>query len=163
VKQTIIHFGNRTERHLVSGSTFPIDRRLERRGPNIYLERNFVRHPEIAGCRSILLPRQHLWVMFFEGHAQPHPLRCYMHMARILDRGATVTIEDLYLDVVITRDGQWHLLDVDEFRVAVAAAELSLEQIDAALLGLENACQLVHRSGGDVEGHLLRTLAAEGA
>lgn len=52
---------------------------------------------------------------------------------------------------------------MDEFRAAVAAAELSPEQMQAALLGLENGCQLVQRSGGDVEGYLLRTLAAEGA
>jgi predicted RNA-binding protein associated with RNAse of E/G family len=163
MKRTVIHLGNRTERHLLSGSIFPIDRRLERRGGNIYLERNFIRHPEIAGCRSILIPAQHLWVMFFEGHSQPHPLKCYMHMARILDGGDTVTVEDLYLDVIITRDGQWHLLDVDEFRAAIAAGELSSEQVQAALLGLENACQIVHRSGSDVEPYLHRVLAAAGA
>lgn len=161
MKRTVIYMKSRTERHMLSGSVFRIDRRLERQAGNIYLDRTYVRHPEIAGIRSVLLPDQHLWILFFEGHDRPYPFRCYMHIARILDQGDTVTVEDLYLDVIVKQDGRWHLVDVDEFRAAVASGELTPEQVDAALQGLENACRLVDSAGGDVESYLHRTL--EGA
>lgn len=154
MKRTIIYTKARTEHHLVSGNRYPIDRRLERRNGAILVDRSFVRHPEIAGVRSILLPEQHLWVLFFEGHDRPHPMRCYIHMARIIDGGESVTIEDLYLDVIVYRDGRWQLVDVDEFRAAMASGELSPDQVQDALLGLEHACRMVDESRGDVESYL---------
>jgi hypothetical protein len=159
MKQTVIDMEKRTEHHLLSGSTFHIDRRLERRHGAIWLDRSYTRHPSIARGRSLLLPQQHLWVMFWEGHAAPHPYRCYMHMAQIFDRGDSVVVDDLYLDVVVLAGGGWQLLDVDEFRQALAVGELSHDQVQAALLGLENACRLVQESSGDVERHLHRLLA----
>ncbi len=100
--------------------------------------------------------------MFFQGHpGGPPPLRCYMHMARTADEGDTVTLEDLYRDVVIRPDGRWQLLDVDEFRQAVAEGELSPEQIVAVLSGLEHACRFVDRAGADLERHLERLLEGD--
>lgn len=154
VKRTFIRMQSRQEHHTVSGNTFVIDRRLERCGRAILLERTYVSHPDIAGIRSILLPDQHLWVIFFEAHRPPHPMNCYMHMARILDEGDTVTVEDLYLDVILRQNGQWQLVDVDEFRQAIARGELSGEQVQAALGGLEQACLLVQTHGAAIEAHL---------
>jgi predicted RNA-binding protein associated with RNAse of E/G family len=151
MKRIIIDMKNRLEQHMLSGHSFAIDRRLERRNGNIYLERSYVSHPTIAGAHTVLIPALNLWVMFWEGHGGPNPCRCYMHMARILDQGDRVVIEDLYLDVIVRQDGHWQLLDIDEFRAAVSAGELSPEQIQAALEGLEHACRLVDRSGGDIE------------
>lgn len=158
MKRTIIYMRSRTERHMLSGSVFRIDQRLERRADRIFLDRSYIRHPEIAAVRSVLLPAQHLWILFFEGHDRPYPFRCYMHIARILDEGDTITVEDLYLDVIIKQDGRWHLVDVDEFRAAVAAGELTPAQMDAALQGLENACRLVDQCGVDLEGYLHRSM-----
>ncbi len=152
----VVTVESRLEHHQRSGNTYPIDRRLERRGEAIFLDRSFRGHPEIAGVRSILLPKLHLWAMFYEAHRPPHPMCCYIHMARIFDEGETILIEDLYLDVILYQDGRWKLDDVCEFRAAVAAGELSSEQIDAALLGLEHACRLVETCGLDVEGYLLK-------
>ena len=163
MKQMIIEMERRLEHHLLSGHSYAIDRRLERCQGHIYLERTYTNHPEIASARSILLPARHLWVMFWEGHGAPHPYRCYMHMAQIFDQGERIVIDDLYLDVVVLTAGGWQLLDVDEFRQALAAGELTADQTQAALLGLENGCRLVQESGGDVERYLQRTLAAEGA
>lgn len=139
---------------MLSGSTFAIDQRLERRRGQIYLDRTYVHHPSISSVRSILLPRLHLWAMFFEGHCAPHPYRCYIHVARILDEGETVMVEDLYLDVIVNQNGSWQLVDIDEFRDAIASGELSPDQIQAALLGLEHACQLVDRDALKIEAHL---------
>jgi predicted RNA-binding protein associated with RNAse of E/G family len=163
MKRIVIDMGSRTEQHLLSGNSFTIDRRLERRGGYIYLDRNYTRHPTISGVRSILLPDRHLWVMFFEGHGAPHPCRCYMHMARILDGGDLVTVEDLYLDVLVLQDGRWQVVDIDEFREALARGELTTEQTQAALSGLENACQLVETAGAEIEPYLKRLLNREGA
>lgn len=163
MKRILIHMGSRQEQHLLSGNSFLIDRRLERRGGYIYLDRNYTRHPTISGVRSILLPDRHLWVMFFEGQGSPHPCRCYMHMARIIDSGDLITVEDLYLDVLVLQDGRWQVVDIDEFREALARGELSAEQTQAALLGLENACRLVESAGTEIEGYLRRTLNREGA
>lgn len=154
MKRTVIHMGGRTEHHLLSGRLYQIDRRLERHGSTVYLDRNYVRHASIAGVRSILLPEQNIWAMFFEGVSGEPPLNCYLHMCRVLDEGETITVEDLYLDVLIQNDGHWQLVDVDEFRRAVAAGELSSEQVDAALHGLEQACRLVDRYGTGIEAHL---------
>jgi|GEM_PF-2970663 len=162
MKRILIHMPSRMEQHILSGSIFPIDRRLERLHGNIYLERNFIRHPSIAGARSVILPRHHLWVLFFEGQGAPHPWLCYMHMAQIRDEGDTVVIEDLYLDVIVERDGRWHLVDVDEFRAAIASGELTAEQVQVALKGLENACRVVEGAGGDLEAYLYETVALEG-
>ncbi|MGE5674243.1 MAG: DUF402 domain-containing protein [Mycobacterium leprae] len=155
MKRILIDMENRVERHLLSGNCYNIDRRLERKGGNIYLERTYHNHATIAAARSILLPESHLWVMFWEGHQGPHRLRSYTHVARVLDDGGPViTVEDLYLDVIVPRGGQWQLLDVDEFREAIHQGELTPEQIQAALQGLENACALVERSVGEVETYL---------
>lgn len=151
--------GSRVEQHLKSGSSYVIDGRLERQGGQIFLERNYVCHPEIARARSVLLPDQHLWVMFFEGHEGAHPCRCYMHMAMIADHGDAVIIDDLYLDVLVAENGRWQLVDVDEFRAALAAGELTGAQVQAALLGLENACRLVDAAGPDIERYLTQALA----
>lgn len=161
VKRTVITMANRIEHHLLSGRLFHVDRRLERCGSTVYLDRSYVQHASIAGMRSILLPKQHLWVIFFEGHTTAHPIRCYMHMARILDEGETLTVEDLYLDVLVMENGDWHLVDIDEFRSAVSAGELSPEQIQAALEGLEHACRLVERYGPNIETHLHSLVAGK--
>lgn len=158
MKRIVIDMNGRTEHHTVSGSTYRIDRRLERRAGSILLERNYVHHSAIAGIRSLVLPEQHLWVIFFEGVGGPYECQCYMHMAQIHDQGSTVLIEDLYLDVVVMADGRWHLLDVNEFRAAIAAGELSDEQIQVALQGLESACRLVDTAGLGIEAHLLQAL-----
>lgn len=151
----------RTEKHLASGARFSVDRRLERLGTNIFLDRSYVCHPSIAGMRSVLLPQMRLWVMFWEGQGGPHPCRCYMHMARVIDQGDTVVVEDLYLDVLVMQDGRWHVVDIDEFRAAIAAGELAPDQVQDALSGLENACHLVDVAGGDVESYLMGLLALE--
>jgi len=161
MKRILIHMDTRIEQHMLSGSSFHIDRSLERRGGNIYMDRNYVRHPNISRARSIILPEQHLWVMFWEGHGGPHACRCYMHMAQITETEKAVIIDDLYLDVIVMRDGRWQVLDIDEFRAAIASGELTPEQVQISLQGLENACRLVEASGGDVEGYLRRTLAQE--
>lgn len=163
MKQIVIDMQQRMEHHRLSGNCFRIDRRLERRAGNIYLDRNYVRHAEIAGIRTLVLPRLHLWVIFFEGVGRQHPYQCYMHMAEIRDEGEQVIIDDLYLDVVVMTTGRWHLLDVDEFRAAVAAGELSPHQVQVALEGLENACRLVDKAGLEIESYLTQLLAAEGA
>lgn len=163
MKRILIHMDSRVEQHLLSGNSFRIDKLLERRDGNIYMDRTYVRHPSISRARSMILPNHHLWVMFWEGHGAPHEQVCYMHMAAIRDEGATVVIEDLYLDVVVGRDGRWSLLDIDEFRQAVASGELSTVQVQTALEGLENACRLVQTAGVDIEAHLRRTLSREGA
>lgn len=163
MKRIIIDLNTRMEHHLLSGSSFPIDRLLERRDGNIYLERNYQDHPTISGARTILIPGLHLWVMFWEGIGGPHPCRCYMHMARILDEGERIVVEDLYLDVITMRDGRWQVLDIDEFRAAIAAGELSPGQIQDALEGLEHACRFVERANGDIERYIYTQLAREGA
>lgn len=104
----------------------------------------------------MLLPDQQLWVIFFEGLGRPSPLYCYMHMARIIDEGTVLTVEDLYLDVTVDHDGSWHLLDVDEFRAAITAGELDTSQVQDALKGLENACHLVEQGGTAIEALLSR-------
>lgn len=159
MKRTVISMGGRTEHHLLSGRIYHVDRRLERCGNTVYLDRNYIRHASISGVRSILLPEQNIWAMFFEGHGGEAPLNCYMHMCRVLDEGETITVEDLYLDVLIQNDGHWQLVDVDEFRKAVESGELSAEQVAAALHGLENACRLVDRYGTGIEAHLHSVLA----
>ncbi|HEY3367645.1 MAG TPA: DUF402 domain-containing protein [Symbiobacteriaceae bacterium] len=158
MKRIIIDMNARTEHHMLSGSTFQIDRRLERRGVNIHLDRTYTHHPSISSIRSILMPRHHLWVMFWEGHGGPHPFQSYIHMARVLDGGDVITVEDLYLDVIIRQDGRWQVVDIDEFRVAVGAGELSPDQVQASLLGLEYACKLVDGARGHIERHLKETL-----
>lgn len=163
MKRIIIDMKSRMEHHLLSGYSYPIDRRLERLGGNIYLERTYSRHASIGSARSVLIPDLHLWIMFWEGHGMPHPCRCYMHMARILDEGERIVVEDLYLDVTVMRDGRWELLDIDEFRAAIAAGELSPVQIQAALEGLEHGCKLVHACGGDIDGYVYRMLREKGA
>ncbi|HYF91259.1 MAG TPA: DUF402 domain-containing protein [Symbiobacteriaceae bacterium] len=162
MKRIIIDIKNRIEQHMLSGSSFVIDQRLERQGGNIYLDRNYTGHPDISSARTIMIPRLHLWVMFWEGHGRPHPTRCYMHMARILDQGERVLVEDLYLDVTLMRDGRWQVLDIDEFRAAIAAGELSAEQVQAALEGLEHACRFVEKGGSDIERYVYGQLKWDG-
>lgn len=162
MKRIIIDMKSRMEHHLLSGHSYAIDGRLERLDGNIYLERTYTRHPTISSARTVLIPGLHLWVMFLEGHGGPHPCRCYMHMARILDQGERIVVEDLYLDVTVLRNGRWEVLDIDEFRAAIAAGELSPEQIQAALEGLEHGCRLVQRGGDDIEGHVYRMLSEKG-
>lgn len=159
MKRTLISMTDRTEHHLLSGRIFSVDRKLERRGANIYLDRSYTRHESISGVRSVLIPALHLWLMFFEGQPGPHPIRCYMHMARIMDEGDTIMVEDLYLDVLVREDGRWHLVDVDEFRRAVGKGELNPEQMQAALEGLENACRLVDLFGKEIESNVDQNLA----
>lgn len=154
MKRTVISLGSRTEHHLISNKLYQIDRRLERRGSRIYLDRSFVRHESIAGIRTVLIPDQNLWVIFFEGHREPYELQCYMHMALIHDQSTRLLVEDLYLDVLIHADGRWEIVDIDEFRQAMARGELSPEQVQAALIGLENACRLVREHGSHIEAHL---------
>lgn len=158
MKRIIIDMVARTEHHMLSGSRYVVDGRLERSGGNIYLDRTYTRHPHIASARTVLMPNHHLWVMFYEGHGAPHPFRCYIHMARILDEGIIITVEDLYLDVIVRQDGTWQLVDVDEYREAIAKGELSPEQIQASLIGLECACKLVDGAHGRIEEHLKETL-----
>lgn len=151
MKRTVIDMERRTEQHLLSGSRFQIDRRLERRGRQIHLDRSYTHHESIGGIRTVLLPDQHLWILFFEGNGRQAPLYCYMHMARIIDEDTVLTVEDLYLDVTVAHDGTWRLLDVDEFRTAIAAGELTASQVQDALAGLENACRLVAEGGTQIE------------
>jgi len=159
VKRTLISMTDRTEHHLLSGRVFSVDRRLERNGGNIYLDRTYSKHESISAVRTVLIPQLHLWLMFFEGQPGPHPIRCYMHMARIMDEGNTIMVEDLYLDVLVREDGRWHLVDVDEFRRAVAKGELTSDQVQAALEGLENACRLVDLFGKEIESNLDQSIA----
>lgn len=159
MKRIEIDLERRTEQHCLSGSTYQIDGHIERINGNLYFDRTYVQHPEIARVRSLVLPHQHLWLLFFEGRQRPYPIRCYINMARIIDQGNRITIEDMYLDVVIHQDGQWQLVDVAEFREAVAAGHVTPEQMQAALLGLEYASRLATESGGDIEAYLLNRLA----
>lgn len=154
MKRTIIDWYNRTEHHCISGSTFMIDRRLQRVGANIHLDRTYINHPAIAAVRTVLMPKEHLWVLFFATHGQPPPYKCYIHMAQISDDNRAITVDDLYLDVIIRPNLTWQVLDIDEFRQALAAGQLSTDQTQTALLGLENACRLVERSRGDLEPYL---------
>jgi hypothetical protein len=160
MKRTIIDMTRRTEHHVLSGTIFPIDGGLERIDGNIYLARNFINHTSIARVRSILLPRHHVWALFFDGfpNSPPH-CQCYLHMARILDQGETITVEDLYLDVLVDHQREWQVVDIDEFRRAWATGELAPDQIGAALEGLENACRFVTESHGDVEPYLRSKLS----
>lgn len=143
MKRIIIDMATRMEHHMLSGNSFYVDERLERRDGNVYLDRTYTRHPNISRSRSILIPSLHLWVMFWEGLTGPHPCRCYMHMAHIVDEGARVVVDDLYLDVTAMRDGRWQVLDIDEFRAAISSGELTPAQVQIALEGLEHACRLV--------------------
>ncbi|HWI65290.1 MAG TPA: DUF402 domain-containing protein [Symbiobacteriaceae bacterium] len=163
MKRIIIDMKDRMEHHLLSGNSFAIDGRLERLDGNIYLERAYTNHPSIASAHSVLIPALHLWVMFWQGHGGPHACRCYMHMAHIRDEGDRVTIDDLYLDVIVKRDGRWQVLDIDEFRAAIASGELTPDQIQYALQGLEHACRLVGEAGGDIERHVYDLLSERGA
>jgi hypothetical protein len=162
MKRTVIDAAARTEYHTLSRRRYVIDRRLERSGSNLFLDRSWISHPEISGCRSILLPRHHLWVMFYEGHQGQHPCLCYIHVARIHDEGLRITVEDLYLDVLIGTDGRWQVVDVDEFRAAITGGELSAEQVEAALIGLEHACRWAHEAGSSIATHIDTMLQLEG-
>ena len=158
MKRIIVDLARRTEHHQVSGSTFRIDRRLERLGQNIRLDRTYTGHPTISAVRTLIMPGWHLWVMFWEGHGEPHEVNCYMHMAQVRDEGQIITIEDLYLDVIVYQDGRWVVADIDEFREAIASGELRQEQILAALDGMERACRLVQEAGTEIEDHLISRL-----
>lgn len=142
MKRTIIDWEARLEYHQASGSRYRIDRRLERRGSLILLDRSYVNHAQIAAIRSVLLPKAHLWVLFIEGTADGPPYACYMHIAQIRDEGSRVIIDDLYLDVVIGSDGSWHVVDIDEFAAAIEAGELTPAQVQAGLKGLQSGCRL---------------------
>lgn len=159
MKRIVFDVSERTEYHRQSGSTYVIDRRLQRFEGGICVDRNFVLHDTIAGMRSFLLPDRNLWIKFFEGHAGPAPIHCYIDMARIVDAGERITVEDLYLDVLVLPNGKWRLLDVDEFRLAIAGGDLSPAQVQAALLGLEHASRLVDQHGLQLEEHLQKSLA----
>lgn len=161
MKRMVITMDSRLEHHQRSGNTYRIDRRLERRGNAILLDRSFVSHPDTAGFRSILLPDQHLWVIFYEAVHPPHPMYCYIHMARIFDEGNEIHIEDLYLDVILYDSGRWRVVDIDEFREAVGSGELTPDQIQAALQGLEYACRLVDEQGKSMESFLHRAMAVK--
>lgn len=158
MKRIIVDVEGRTEHYALKGTTFHIDRRLERVGENIRLDRTYTDHPTISAVRTLIMPGWNLWVMFWDGHGEPHEVNCYMHMAQVRDEGNTITIEDLYLDVIVFQDGRWVVADIDEFRAAIAAGELSQEQILAALDGMERACRLVRLAGTEIEEHLIAQL-----
>lgn len=160
MKRTVIDLIRRTESVGPRG-TFAIQQ-LEQRGPAWFIARDYVNHPHIRGARSYLFPDRHIWVMFFQSHRGRHPFETYIHACHAYVQGDLLYIDDLYADVIRFWDGRWSVVDLGEMAVAVAAGELTNNQVAIALRGMEAGVHLLtEASVGRMESHIQEMLARE--
>ncbi|MHB8926086.1 MAG: DUF402 domain-containing protein [Bacillota bacterium] len=127
----------------------------ERRGPSVYIERDFRDHPVIKRFRAWHFPALGWRVCVYEAVDGPWPWDWYVDIARITEagRGADVgcgpaagdrlEVLDLYVDVAVREGRSYELLDLDELAGGLRNGEITAGDAAWALERAQHLCDLL--------------------
>lgn len=117
----------------------------------LHYKRSYVNHPYHQSVEYHLFPKENIGIYALT--QKPNAIfnksdtyKFYVDMVKV-DRYKDHWIsKDLYLDFIIKCDNKHYVVDVDEFRDAITAAELSAEEVACALTGLDNVLKGYYKS-----------------
>ena len=109
----------------------------------IYLRRNLTKHPFHKEVEGYIFPKEHIYIHKFHHHPNlPFPpseiYKYYVDTVFVSKRPTGYFIEDLYLDFILTKDGNYIIEDVDEYRDAISHGQLNYQKSLYGLDGLDN-------------------------
>lgn len=116
----------------------------------IYLRRNLTRHPFHREVEGFIFPQERLYFHKFHHHDDlqfpPSEIyKYYVDMVYVNPSCNGFVIEDLYLDFILTQDGNYIIEDVDEYRDAISQGALSSPKDLYALDGLNNILKAYYK------------------
>ncbi|RIH81862.1 hypothetical protein Mterra_02935 [Calidithermus terrae] len=130
-----------TRTHTVKAGTFPVRVYLEH-PHGLYVERPFYDHPLYRYWQAHILPGPGWQVCRFTPHQGEHWCEYYVDIVSVRREGSVWSVQDLYLDLGVTRERAVRVLDTEELFAALEAGLISHRQAawaTAALHGLINA------------------------
>lgn len=127
--------------HTVKAGTFPVRTYLEH-PHGLYVERPFYNHPLYRHWQAHILPALGWQICRFTPHEGEHWCEYYVDMVSVRREGHIWSVQDLYLDLGITKDRKLLVLDTDELFAAVGQGLISLAQAASSTASLH---ELINR------------------
>lgn len=131
----------------------------------LYYERDFVDHPRTTSIESVVFPGLNFKATRFHNiSGAPHPFEWYVDMVDAQwESPQRLRVVDLYLDVIQRRERSGcTVVDIGEFREALAAGSITPMQVQLALAGLETVCRAFDANRGQFTPYLRRLMAGAG-
>lgn len=120
----------------------------------LHAARAYPGHPQIAYDHMFFLPELGLDVFAPAVHDEPGPLSWYVDIAHITPGRAVWRARDLYLDVVIRREGTVFVEDTDEYLAARREGLLTSWEADYALESAHRLLNGLSAHGTNLEAFL---------
>lgn len=146
------------------GFVYDLGRTL-RGGDFLYYERDFVDHPRTVSLEAVVFPSLNFKATRFHNISQsPHPFEWYIDMVDASwESPDRLLVVDLYLDVIQRRERSGcTVVDIGEFREAMAAGSLTQAQVQIALAGLDTVCRAFDANRGQFSPYLRKLMVGQG-
>ncbi len=135
--------------HHTRDGAFAVDE-YRRSDHGLYVRRRFEGHPRIRAWEAHIVPDAHLQVCRYHPHEGRWWCAYYVDVVNVDDRGSTVHVTDLYLDVAVTHDGQVRILDTDEFVAAFDSGDIDRADLSTALGATHDLVNDLSANGNDL-------------
>lgn len=117
----------------------------------LHYKRSYVNHPYHKSTEYHLFPKENIGVYVLTQYnnlnvSKADIYKYYVDMVSVEKEQQKWIIKDLYLDFIIKCDGNYYVVDVDEFNNAIKTTELSAVDISNALSGLDNILKGYYKS-----------------
>jgi uncharacterized protein len=130
----VSHYDLAAKTHTVKAGVFPVEV-YEQCDDWLYMARPYIDHPDIAAMEAYLIPTLGLQINRWQHHLQStHAWYDYYIDIMKFDIAKTCWVShDFFLDVLVIEGKAAHILDTDEFTVALEGGLLSSAEATYAL------------------------------
>jgi predicted RNA-binding protein associated with RNAse of E/G family len=117
----------------------------------LHYKRNYVNHPYHKSIEYHLFPNENIGIYVLTQYknlnvSKADIYKYYVDMVSVEKSSQQWIIKDLYLDFIIKCDGNYYVVDVDEFNDAIKKMEMDSIDISNALSGLDNILKGYYKS-----------------
>lgn len=152
MKHTVIDFNKMLETVNKDGRRheYPIDE-IQVYKNYLHYKRNYINHPYHEHIEYHLFPEENIGIYALTQYQnttfdKSEIYKYYVDMVSVEKNNDKWTVKDLYLDFIIKCDGNYYVVDIDEFNDAILEKQLDQKDISCALTGLDNVLKGYYRS-----------------
>lgn len=117
----------------------------------LHYKRNYVNHPYHQHIEYHLFPKENIGIYILTQFPnlqldKAEVYKYYVDMVCVEQKPEQWIVKDLFLDFIVKCDGNYYVVDVDEFNDAIKVGQLSAKEIADALTGLDNVLKGYYKS-----------------
>lgn len=117
----------------------------------LHYKRNYINHPYHEHIEYHLFPQENIGIYSLTQYQnitfdKSEIYKYYVDMVSVERTNDKWIVKDLYLDFIVKCDGNYYVVDIDEFNDAIKEKQLNDNDISCALAGLDNVLKGYYRS-----------------